>query len=252
MTPDRARRTRRALIAEAPFNMASAYASVGAIQTGAALWLGATTMQIGLFGSVGSLGLLLVVLAPYLVRMTGGCRRPVIIGLHVVRMAARVAIVIVMIARPAGAVWWLLAVDRRRFHLPRSVPAADPRLDGRRGPRGPAAGVPGQAAVVVDAGRRGRSAGGRRGGRRAGLLAGVRGGVRGRVAVRGGRARHVVHRLRSVRPAAEQALHGHRAGTPVAALHAVPAAVPVSTRHARRAGELPAPAGHPVFCATWG
>ncbi len=110
MTPDRARRTRRALIAEAPFNMASAYASVGAIQTGAALWLGATTMQIGLFGSVGSLGLLLVVLAPYLVRMTGGCRRPVIIGLHVVRMAARVAIVIVMIARPAGAVWWLLAL----------------------------------------------------------------------------------------------------------------------------------------------
>ena len=110
MRRERARRTERALIAEAPFNMASAYASTGAIQTGAALWLGATTLQIGLFGSIVSVGLLAVMVAPYLVRMTGGCRRPVIIGLHLVRLAARVSIVVVLLTRPAGAVWWLLAL----------------------------------------------------------------------------------------------------------------------------------------------
>ena len=103
------RRTERALGAEFAFNTGFSYTSVGAILTGLSLFLGATTFQLGLMSSVSGLGLLALAGAPYLVRLTGGRRRPVVVGTTWLRLGVRVLMIAVILARPPGAIWLLIA-----------------------------------------------------------------------------------------------------------------------------------------------
>lgn len=61
MMRDRAQLPERELIDMAPFNKASVYASERAIPVGSALQLDLTTIWLGLFGSIVSIGLLVEV-----------------------------------------------------------------------------------------------------------------------------------------------------------------------------------------------
>ena len=62
------RRTSRALTLEFLFQNLFSYATEGVVFTGLALWLGATTLQIGLLGSIGGFGFTAILAAPWLVR----------------------------------------------------------------------------------------------------------------------------------------------------------------------------------------
>lgn len=103
------RRTERALGAEFAFNTGFSYTSVGSILTGLSLFMGATTFQLGLMSSVSGLGLLALAAAPYLVRLAKGRRRPIIIGTTWLRLGVRLLMIAVVVLRPPGAIWLLMA-----------------------------------------------------------------------------------------------------------------------------------------------
>ena len=109
LDPRSQRRTERALAAEFAFNMGFSYTSVGAILTGLTLFLGASTFQLGLLSSVGGLSFLALMAAPYLVRVAGGRRRPVVVATTWLRLAVRVAMIAIILLQPPGAIWLLIA-----------------------------------------------------------------------------------------------------------------------------------------------
>lgn len=103
------RRTTRALTLEFLFQNLFSYATEGVVFTGLALWLGATTLQIGLLGSIGGFGFTAILAAPWLVRAARGSRRIVMMTAYAIRLCSRVGILL-LLTRPPNAVWWLLAL----------------------------------------------------------------------------------------------------------------------------------------------
>ncbi len=104
------RRTSRALTLEFLFQNLFSYATEGVVFTGLALWLGATTLQIGLLGSIGGFGFTAILAAPWLVRAAGGSRRIVMMTVYAIRLCSRVGILLLMFIRPPEAVWWLVGL----------------------------------------------------------------------------------------------------------------------------------------------
>lgn len=104
------RRTSRALTWEFLFQNLFSYATEGVVFTGLALWLGATTIQIGLLGSIGGFGFTAILVAPWLVRAARGSRRIVMMTVYAIRLCSRIGILLLLFTRPPDAVWWLLAL----------------------------------------------------------------------------------------------------------------------------------------------
>ena len=104
------RRTSRALTLEFLFQNLFSYATEGVVFTGLALWLGATTLQIGLLGSIGGFGFAAILAAPWLVRAARGSRRIVMMTVYAIRLCSRVGILLLMFTRPPDAVWWLVGL----------------------------------------------------------------------------------------------------------------------------------------------
>ncbi len=133
----RQRRTARALTLEFLFQNLFSYATEGVVFTGLALWLGATTLQIGLLGSIGGFGFTAVLAAPWLVRAARGSRRVVMMAVYAIRLCSRAGILALLFVRPPDAVWWLLALagvarfaaalyaPLSRAWIASAVPAAD-------------------------------------------------------------------------------------------------------------------------------
>lgn len=107
MNSKRDRRTSVALTLELLFQNLFSYTTDGIVFTGLALWLGATTFQIGLLGSIGSIGFLAILSAPWLVRAAGGSRRTVLMAAYSVRLCSRTGILLLLLLNPTHAVWWL-------------------------------------------------------------------------------------------------------------------------------------------------
>ena len=106
----RQRRTARALTLEFLFQNLFSYAAEGVVLTGLALWLGATTLQIGLLGSIGGFGFTAVLAAPWLVRAARGSRRAVMMAVYAIRLCSRIGILALLFVRPPDAVWWLVGL----------------------------------------------------------------------------------------------------------------------------------------------
>lgn len=104
------RRTTRALTLEFLFQNLFSYATEGVVFTGLALWLGATTLQIGLLGSLGGFGFAAILAAPWLVRVAGGSRRIVMMTVYTIRLCSRVGILLLLFIRPPESVWWLVGL----------------------------------------------------------------------------------------------------------------------------------------------
>ena len=113
------RRTSRALTLEFLFQNLFSYATEGVVFTGLALWLGATTLQIGLLGSIGGFGFTAILAAPWLVRAAGGSRRIVMMTVYAIRLCSRVGILLLMFIRPPEAVWWLVGLAASPVSPPR-------------------------------------------------------------------------------------------------------------------------------------
>ena len=111
MSACRRRRTSVALTLEFLFQNLFSYATDGVVFTGLALWLGATTLQIGVLGSIGGFGFLAIMAAPWLVRAAGGSRRAVLMAVYAVRLCTRTGILLLLFLRPPHAVWWLVALS---------------------------------------------------------------------------------------------------------------------------------------------
>ena len=86
------------------------YATEGVVLTGLALWLGATTLQIGLLGSIGGFGFTAILAAPWLVRAARGSRRTVMMAVYAIRLCSRIGILALLFVRPPDAVWWLVGL----------------------------------------------------------------------------------------------------------------------------------------------